>query len=189
MKVGSIAVAVALAAAVAGCTGVRIYEPLDGQNYYDGAFEYATRDGEIDTVVLGSPAGPASADFAEATATQMKGATPGRVVTFRPVPWTAPDDRRFRIVALFNGKPPFVDSDLCQNGPGIGVSPGTGLVSMHAAFCQGGHLISSAHGLADNLNGPGDPQFRELVRGVAFAMIPYYDKDRVDGGGGGEVQQ
>lgn len=183
MKVGSIVVGAAMVAAVAGCTGVRIYEPLDGQNYYDGAFEYATQSGEIDTVVLGSPTGSASADFAAETAAQMKGATPGRVVTFKPIPWSAPDKRRFRIVALFNGKPPFVDSDLCQNGPEIDVNPGIEAVSMHAAFCQGGHLISSAHGRASNLTGPDDPQFRELVRGVAHAMIPYYDKDRVDGGG------
>lgn len=186
MKVASIAVAAGTLALLAGCTGVRVNEPVGGQNFYAGAFQYAThKNQEIDTVVLGSPFGPAQSDnIAALTTAAMKGATEGRTVTFRPASFkTAGDDNNhFRVVVLFNGKPPYISDDLCKDGPSIATAPGADRVTMDAAFCEGSSLISSADGTVSTLSGPKDPNFRELVRQVTHAMIPSVDKNELSNG-------
>ena len=187
MRVGSIATALGLLAMTAGCSGVRVYEPLDGQNYYDGAFQYATQKHEIDTVVLGTPFGPAASDdIAAITTAHMKGATEGPVVSFKPVAWAGAGDGNngFRVVVLFDGKSPFIDDDLCKDGPSIETAPGASPVTMHAAFCEGPNLISSASGEVGSLSGPQDPKFRQLVREVAHAMIPAVDKNAISNDSG-----
>lgn len=176
------AVLASLTLTVAGCDSVRVIEPGDGQNYYDGAFEYATQGGEIDTIVLGSPFGPAASNVPALTTDHMKGATRGRVVTFAPVDWSTPGDA-FRVVVLFNGAPPFTADDVCSNGTDIGTNSADASTPMFAAFCQGAHLISFAHGAVGNLKGPDDPRFRDLVRQVTLAMIPAVDKNEISNDG------
>jgi hypothetical protein len=39
----------------AGCSQVKVIDTEYGQNYYDGAFEFATMDGSLKTAVVGSP--------------------------------------------------------------------------------------------------------------------------------------
>ncbi len=179
-----LAAIVAPALALGACSSVRINENHDSQNYYDGAFEFATQSGSIKTVVIGSPFGKDDRSIADKTTALMKGATPGSVVTFEPSDWTKADNS-FRVVVLFNGRMPYDQDAISKKGPEIGTDPGRSTVRMDAALCHGDYLISSADGSVDGLKGPDDPRFRELVRGVALAMIPAYNYNRDSSDTGG----
>lgn len=184
MALKSFALAAGALVLVAGCTSVRIYDPLDGQNYYDGAFEYATPDGTISTVVLGSPVPAPAANLPQIATGHMKGATRGKVVTFEPADWTPPDEKTFRVVAVFNGKPPYTDEDICTSAQTFETEPARVTATLDMAFCQGPHLLSAASGSVDELKSLDDPRFAELVKGVALAMIPRGDLDEISNDGG-----
>lgn len=166
---------------VAACSDVWVLEPGFGQNYYEGAFEYAAKDGSVNAVVLGSPYPGAGEGVPALTAATMKGATRGAEVDFMPVAWTEPDNA-YRVVVVFNGRAPFVAEDLCRNAPGVGTVDAPARTTMDIAFCQGNHLISSARGYTAPLTGSQDPRYRRLVREVALAMIPVADLNRIGDG-------
>lgn len=183
MMMKSLLLAAGTMALVTGCASVRIYDANDGQNYYDGAFEYATQEGSISTVVLGSPVTAPGANFAQRATGLMTGATRGRLVTFQPADWTAPDIKTFRVVALFNGKQPFTDEDICKSAQSVNIEPVRATATLDMAFCQGPHLLSAASGSVNDLKSLDDPRFAELVRGVSLAMIPRADLNEISNDG------
>ena len=86
MKALSVLVFSLIAALSAGFSSVRVIDHAGGQNYNDGAIEYATLDGIIKTFVVGSPFGAVNTDFARSVTSAMKGATFGRMShSFRPM--------------------------------------------------------------------------------------------------------
>lgn len=181
MKIAFFSLNFAALALAAGCNDVRIIETYDEPSYYEGAFEFATQNGEIKTTVLGTPFGR-NEEITPVTTGHMRGATLGRTVTFTPAGWTV-DENVFRVVVLFNGKSPYSRSDLCRKGPELATEMSNGApVRMEAAFCQGPHLLSFAEGTAANVKDLDDPRFRELVRGVALAMIPPNDTNKAGSG-------
>ena len=182
MRITIIAAIAAIAGLLGACNAVRVINSGGYQNYYDGAWEYATQDQKVDLVVLGSSFDAASVNFPVLVAENMKGATRGRTITFNPVGWTKPDNS-FRVIALFNGKSPFIAENVCQSGNAIMTDPAAETASLYLTFCQGEYLISYANGLSPKPKSPEDPKFRELIRSVALAMIPPADYDRLDGGG------
>ena len=177
----SLATIAAIAVLSAGCTGVRIIDSEPTNNYYDGAFEFATRSGEIRTNVFGSPFNDAATDtFARSVTDAMKGANFGRVVAFVPAARNT-DRKAFHIVTVFNGVAPFSETDACENVSEIATRPNAPTTTMHAYFCHGSYPLSSAIGFADNIKSESDPRFQQLVRQVAQAMVPRYDEQRSSG--------
>jgi hypothetical protein len=135
MKARSVLVFSLIAALSAGCSSVRVIDHAGGQNYYDGAIEYATLDGTIKTFVVGSPFGAANTDFARSVTSAMKGATLGRHVTFVPAPRNS-EKNAFHIAVVFNGVNPFTVEDICENTSEIASRPNTPTTSMHAVFAR-----------------------------------------------------
>ena len=174
MKVRSIGTLICIAALSAGCSAVRVIDYAGGQNYYDGAFEFATLDGTINTHVVGSPFAESDPPLARAVTTFMKGATRGREVTFIPSPRNT-TKHAFHIVVVFNGKHPLVETEICQNADEVVTTPSTQTTSMLAVFCQDGHPLSYSTGYVGGLRSPADPRFRQLIKQVSRAMIPGYD--------------
>lgn len=164
----------------AGCSVVRVIEYTGSQNYYDGAFEYATQDGKINTYVAGTPFPTADPEFKNKITSIMYGANFGREVNFVPAKPNV-DKHAFHIVVTFNPDERLSFADLCENAAQTKSQPGRETTSMKGVFCQGSHPLSFASGYVSGLTGPADPKLVSLVREVALAMIPRYD-DEIDSG-------
>lgn len=174
MKVRSISTLFFIAALSAGCSAVRVIDYAGGQNYYDGAFEFATLDGTINTHVVGSPFAKPAPSFAQTVTANMKGATRGRDVTFVPSPRNT-TKHAFHIVVIFNGKHPLIETEICQNADEVVTTPSTQTTSMLAVFCQDGHPLSYSTGYVGGLQSSTDPRLQQLIKQVSRAMIPGYD--------------
>ena len=174
-------IAISLLGAISvGCTGVRVIDNGGGQNYYQGSFEFATKEGAIDTYVVGKPFPNAQEKFTKSVTSMMYGATIGRDVKFVAA---GPNTTKygFHVVIAFNAIAPISVEDICADAPQLKTEPNRQTTSMQAIFCQGGYPISYARGFVDGIRSTTDPKFRDLVRQVAFAMIPGYDDYRSSG--------
>jgi hypothetical protein len=174
-------VAVSLLGAIsAGCSSVRVIDNGSGQNYYEGSFEYATKEGAINTYVAGKPFSNPGKNFTKSVTSMMYGATTGRDIKFVEA---SPNTSKygFHIVIAFNSVTSISVEDVCADVRQLKTEPDRKTTSMQAIFCQGGYPISYARGFVDGLKSTSDPKFRDLVRQVAFAMIPGYDDNRSSG--------
>lgn len=180
MKMRSICVVFIAATLATACSSVRVTDHTGGQNYYDGAFEYATLDGTIKTHVVGSPFANTEPAIPQSVTASMKGATHGRDVTFVPSPRNT-TKHGFHVVVVFNGKNPLIETEICRNSDEIVTAPPADTTVMVAVFCQDGHPLSYSSGRVDGLRPSADPRFRQLVKQVARAMIPGYDDYRSSG--------
>jgi hypothetical protein len=160
----------------AGCAAVKVVEHTDTQNYYDGAFEFATQNGEINTYIAGAPfAGEdAIARFKFRVFSKLYRSTFGRDVNFKP---SKPNSEKygFHVVITFNAVNHLSAGDICEDATQIKSRANLKTTSMLSVFCQGAHPISYSRGYVGSLSGPDDPKLESLVRGVAQAMIPLYD--------------
>jgi hypothetical protein len=176
-----LAASLAVLTTLAACDSVVVYEPLYSQRYSDGMFDYAGRNGEMNLDVIGNPFG--SSNFVQIVADDMYGATRGAPVKFTPQP-QGPGSAPFHVVMAFNPPPGATSDEACARR----VSPTTGtngVVLVLAAFCSGDVVMTEATGRAGNIAGPDDPRFRSLVRQVALALIPPYDRRNIGVGGQG----
>lgn len=164
----------------AGCSSVRVIDYAGGQNYYDGAFEFATLDGTIKTHVVGSLFAASDATFAAFVTASMKDTVHGRDVTFVPSPRNAVK-HAFHIVVVINGRNPLIEAEVCQNAGEIQTVPSQKTTSMLAVFCQDGYPLSYSSGFVDGLKSSADPRLRELIEQVSGAMIPKFDDNRASG--------
>lgn len=181
MKLGKLAAFSVLAGLVAGCSNVLVTDYSGGQNYYDGAFEYATKDGSINTYIAGAPFLSPGPEFKNTVISNLYGATLGRNVNFIDA---KPNTERygFHIVVAFNTTNPLGADDICRDATSVKSKPNLETTTMFGVFCQGGHPLSYASGTVGGLKGPSDPKLAELVREVALAMIPRYDDFNSSGG-------
>ena len=181
MKLRTLTTMLVFVTLIAGCSQVRVLDYNGGQNYYDGAFEFATQDGKINTYIAGSPFSSPDPKFKKTIISNMYGATFRRNVNFVD---TTPNTERygFHIVVAFNAINPLGVDDICRNATEVKSRPNLKTTSMIGIFCQGGHPLSYASGYVSGLTGPNDPKFSELVREVALAMIPRYDDEHSSGG-------
>lgn len=185
MKFGIFAAFSVLAMVVTGCSAVRVIDHNGGQNYYDGAFEFATMDGKINTYIAGAPFQNPGPNFAKSVTSMMYGSTFGRNVNYVPSKPNA-DKYGFHIVITFNAVDPISVEDICQDAAQVKYQPNRETTSMQGVFCQGGYPLSYASGYVGGLSGPSDPRLSQLVKEVALAMIPRYD-DRNSSGGEGPL--
>lgn len=160
----------------AACAAVKVVEHTDSQNYYDGAFEYATKDGKINTYIAGSPFAGKDAEekFKNSVFSMLYGSTFGRNINFNPA---KPNSAKygFHVVVTFNAVNNLSVGDICEDATQIKSRPNLKTTSMLSVFCQGAHPISYSRGYVASLSGPDDPKLDSLVKGVALAMIPLYD--------------
>lgn len=180
MNIRSLGVVTLVGALLAGCSAVRVSDPASGLNYYEGAFEYATLDGTINTHVVGSPFANPGPEFARTVTANMKGATRGKDVAFVPSPRNT-TKHTFHIVVVFNGKNPLIETEICENADDVTSVPAQPTTVMLAVFCHDDHPLSYASGVAEDLESPNDRRFQQLVKQVALAMIPGYDYFRSSG--------
>ena len=174
MKLRFLGTLLVVAGFATGCSVVRVIDHDGGQNYYDGAFEFATLDGTIKTHIVGSPFAVSDPSFARSVTANMKGTTPGQDVTFIPSPRNT-TKHAFHVVVVFNGKNPLIETEICQNADEVATAPALRTTAMLAVFCQDGHPLSYSTGFVDALESPADPRFQQLAKQVSRAMIPGYD--------------
>ena len=180
MKLRSLGAFLVVAGLTTGCSSVRVIDHEGGQNYYEGAFEFATLDGTIRTHVVGSPFTKAVLFFAQTVTANMKGALPGRDVTFVPSSRNI-SKHAFHIVVVFNGRNPLVGTEVCQNADDVTTVPAPQTTVMFAVFCHDGYPLSYSTGYVDGLESLADPRFPQLVEQVSRAMIPSYDDHKSSG--------
>ena len=161
-------------AAQAGCASyVRVYEPLYPQSYSTGEFSYAARDGEMQVDVRGNPFSMIPERFADRVVAEMKGATRGPEVKFSTAP-SGKGSAPYRVVMMFNAPPTAFGDDACAETATSIPSSGKQL-RLLTTFCNGDVALAESEGWVDNVAGPDDANFRELVRQVALALIPTHD--------------
>lgn len=180
VKRSSLAALLLITSLTAGCSVVRVIDHEGGQNYYEGAFEYATLDGTIKTHVVGSPFAKSDPTIARSVTANMKNTIFGRDVTFVPSPRNA-TKHAYHVVVVFNGKNPLVETEVCENSDEITTIPAQKTTVMFAIFCQDAHPISYSTGFVDGLKSPVDPRFQQLVKQVSRAMVQSYDDFRSSG--------
>ncbi len=168
-----------------GCAGnlVLINEPVFQQLYTVEDFQLAAVNGEIKTRIFGNPFAVPRQRFAALVTGMMKGANLGREVTYTGAP-TGRGSGHYHVALAFNPTPRTTADEICAGPPSDPTVPGSGAVTLLAAFCIADRLQSNASGGVGNLSGPGDPRFRELVRGVTLALFPAYDHWDIGGDGG-----
>ncbi len=169
-----ISIVMGVVAAQAGCTSyVRVYEPLYPQRYSLGEFSYAARDGEMQVDVRGNPFSMIPERFAARVLAEMKGATRGPEVKFSTAP-SGKGSAPYRVVMLFNAPPTAFGDDACAE-TATSIPPSGKQLRLLTTFCNGDVALAESEGWADNVAGPDDAKFRELVRQVALALIPTHD--------------
>ena len=165
---------VAFALAAAGCSDVVIQDApgvTSRTSYYPGEIEYATRKGAIATTVLGNPFGGPKEEFDTRVLGLMKHQNRGVPAEFVATQGDR-TDQVFNVVVAFNLPANIPARRLCKDPAALSTTPHAGNLRMTAAFCHVGSLQSGTFGIANNLSGPDDPKFAELVRGVTHAMTP-----------------
>ncbi len=179
MRRSLMAVVAGVVVAQVGCAfGVVVYEPLYPQSYTTGEFFYAARGGEMLVEVRGEPFAISPERFADRVVTDMAGATRGPEVRFTTVSSGA-GSAPYRVVMMFNAGPAVLADEACAGTP-IQSSPNGNRVTLLAVFCNGDAALAESEGWAYDVAGPDDDKFRELVRQVAFALIPTHDYQEGD---------
>ncbi|MGE3935784.1 MAG: hypothetical protein AB7F67_21170 [Rhodospirillaceae bacterium] len=152
-------------------------------SYMDGEFEAAARDGEVRTEVLGNPFGVPQDRVESAVTSAMRGANRGPDVAFTTHPGTTSPGvaaSPYKVVVAFDLPVGLVNSSICAPSGAYPVRSG-GAVSMTAAFCRDGSLMSHGTASFDSPVGIDSPGFRALVRNATYAMIPPIDRKNVGG--------
>jgi len=167
-----------------GCTSTVMVQDYPGprEDYFDGDFEYATRDGFIVAEVVGNPFNMPQERFDAAVRDLMDGQTAGPPVTFLKDPTPGKTDAQYRVVVAFNTPSRISGFDLCEKGAKTPTVRGGGELSLAMAFCIGEDLKSDIRGSTTPVAGSGAPRFVELVREVTLALIPVQDGEDVGEG-------
>lgn len=187
MTIGFRIMTIAAALTLGGCGLVSVDDaPAPRHSYFDGDFEYAAHKGAVLAEIAGNPFGMPPESFQTIVIDRMQGqtrASPGGHFV------TAPNDQTiapYKVVVAFN-MPPNVDGHvLCRGTSNLPPPVQNGVnLTLDMAFCFGDGLKTDAKGRVAGVTGVDDPKFTELVRRVAYAMLPARDgMDRFGGGNG-----
>lgn len=163
---------------LAGCGGAVVVQDSPGPrwSYFDGDFEYATRDGAIVTEVVGNPFQMPKDRFDAEVRRLMRNRTLGPPVEFVAGATPGKTDPLYKVVVAFNALPNMSGHELCKRGTGTPTRAG-GVLDMAVAFCIGDSLKSEASGHTAPVAGPDAPRFAKLVRDVTLALIPVQDNE------------
>ncbi|MPY71894.1 MAG: hypothetical protein GEU92_17640 [Alphaproteobacteria bacterium] len=182
-RAAAIGVAAALAGFLPGCSGnmVTVSEDVSpAPSYYDGDFEYATRNGAIRTEVIGQPFVVTPDTLKARVLHLMDGQNRGVATKF--VATNGNDtDPAFKVVAAFNLSGGYSGRDLCRGTAGL-PSRGAGTpITLDMAFCIGDQLKTEVQGRVGVVSGLDDPKFAALVRQTTLGLIPPQDGHGGDG--------
>lgn len=150
--------------------------------YFDGDFEYATRDGAVVTEVAGNPFAMPKERFDTEVRRLMYGQTEGLPVSFVERPTSGKTDPTYKVVVAFNALPSVSGFDLCEKGSLTPTRTDGRELQMAIAFCIGDELKSETSGFTSTVAGPDAPRFAQLVREVTQALIPRQDGEDVGEG-------
>src|SRR5690606_28977709 len=84
----------------------------------------------------------------------------------------------YKVVVGFNLPRAVTLSQMCRDPAGLPIRPKTVRIDIAIVFCQGDEAMSGTTGRADNVSGPNDPKFAELVRYATLYMLSDYDYRR-----------
>jgi hypothetical protein len=130
---------------------------------------YATADGPMLVEVFGAPFATAP-ELRAQVAEAMTGQVIGRVTRFT-ADREAVRHPRFRVVVAFN-PPTDLDAHALCAGPVPTAAEPREKITVLAAFCDGGALLSSTSGWVARVDGPGDKRFRRLLSQVVRDLFP-----------------
>ena len=113
MKAGAASL---LLVGLGACSGV-VVDDLPGPryNYFDGDFEYATRDGAIVTVITGNTFGMPKAQFDKIVLDNMQGQNRGPPARFVATPEKGKTDPLYKVVVAFNPAKSVSGWEMCKD--------------------------------------------------------------------------
>lgn len=160
----------ALCVAAAACSNERVVADLPTAAYTAGEVAYAASDRDLRVVIHGNPFGTDPQSFGQLVTSNMQNRILGVRTNFTTTPnQTARPD--YRVVFAFNPAQTMLNSALCGT-QAIPTSPPGGPIVLQGAFCRSGGALTSATGWLDRPTGPADPDFRQLISDMTFALFP-----------------
>lgn len=170
-------VASLMALGAGACTGVMVDDsPGPRYSYFNGDFEYATRDGAIVTVITGNTFGMPKDRFDKMVLDNMQGQNPGPPARFVAGAEPGATDPLYKVVVAFNAAKYVSGWEMCKQPDRVPTNGNAGAnAEMAIAFCIGDTPKSDANGVAYGVSNANDAKFASLVRQVTRAIIPIGD--------------
>jgi len=147
--------------------------------YYDSSYtpirdiSDAGGSGQLLTQIMGNPFNVDQEQFDNAVTDAMYGAHFGQPTHFTAAP--AGDFKRIFYVRLgFGGPNPLSINTICTIPPAPPERNPTanGSVSLSAAFCEEGRVVTYLEASGSGYTGPNDPRFTEFIKNVTFGLFP-----------------
>jgi hypothetical protein len=147
--------------------------------YYDYSYTpvsdiaMAGGSGQLLTQILGNPFNVDQEQFNKAVTGAMHGAHFGPATNFTAEP--AGDFKRIFYVRLgFGGDSPLSVNTICTIPPAAPErnAAANGTVSLSAAFCQEGRVLTYLEAGGSGYTDPDDPRFVQFIQNVTFKLFP-----------------
>jgi hypothetical protein len=177
VKLVVLALSLLLAACTAGSSGSKsLSSGSIYWTYYDTSYTpiqdiaMAGGSGQLLTQVLGNPFNLDQEQFDTAVTGAMYGAHFGPATHFTTTP-NGSFKRKFYVRLAFDGAG---INSICTSPPSAPArnKMATGSVTLDAAFCQEGEVLSYLEGGGSGYSGPMDPRFVEFMHEVTFNLFP-----------------
>ena len=147
--------------------------------YYDYSYtpisdiSIAGGSGQLLTQILGNPFNVDQEQFDKAVTDAMYGAHFGPPTHFTSAPLGS-FKRIFYVRLGFGGANPLSINTICTIPPASPQRNATanGSVSLSAAFCQEGRVLTYLEAGGTGYTGPNDPRFAEFIKNVTFKLFP-----------------
>ena len=174
----------ALAFLLAACTNSARDSAVDPGSgtihwtYYDYSYtpiqdiSFAGGSGQLLTQVLGNPFNVDQDEFDKAVTAAMYGAHFGPPTHFTVAP-EGSFKRIFYVRLGFGGSYPLSITTICTIPPAAPArnALANGSVSLSAAFCQEGRVLTYLEASGSSFTGPNDPRFVAFMRNVTFNLF------------------
>jgi hypothetical protein len=148
--------------------------------YYDYDYtpiqdiSFAGGSGQLLTQILGDPFNPPQDQFDKAVTSAMYGAHFGPATHFTTTPGGS-FQRKFAVRLVFDSVYPMSINTICvtpPQQPSPRTGPSNGSVSLSAAFCQEGRVLTYLEAGGSGYSGPNDPRFTAFIKNVTFNLFP-----------------
>jgi hypothetical protein len=147
--------------------------------YYDYSYtpiadiSIAGGSGQLLAQILGNPFNVDQEQFDKAVTDAMYGAHFGPPTHFTSAPLGS-FKRIFYVRLGFGGLSPLSINTICTIPPALPQRNATanGSVSLSAAFCQEGRVLTYLEAGGTGYTGPNDPRFAEFIKNVTFRLFP-----------------
>ncbi len=180
VKTLAIGLALLLAACTGGSWGGGVSSGSVYWTYYDTSYtpisdiSIAGGSGELLTQILGNPFNVPQQQFDRAVTDAMYGAHFGPPTHFTTMP-RGSFQRIFAVRLVFDSAAPMNINTICTAPPAPApprTGPASGNVSLSAAFCQEGRVLSYLEAGGSGYKGPDDPRFVGFIQYVTSTLFP-----------------